>query len=93
MNVIENPWNPSMLEMEAGKPGVQGHPQLHSEFKISLDYMCVTLWGKGTEKKRNFMLYSGICEYSRDPLADDTKCGIGLDLSGGSPNRQIPQHF
>lgn len=31
--------NPSMKELEAGGPGMQGYPQLYGDFKASLSYM------------------------------------------------------
>jgi hypothetical protein len=46
-----------------------------------------------TKKRRNFKFYSGCCEYSRYPQAEDQKHRIHLDLSCGSPNREIPQLF
>lgn len=32
-------YNPSVLEMEAGRPEIQGHPWLPSEFEMSLKYL------------------------------------------------------
>lgn len=31
-------YNPSTWEVKSGKSGVQGHPQVHNEFKASLSY-------------------------------------------------------
>lgn len=36
---VPHAFNLSAQEMEAGVPGVHGHPRLHSEFEDNLDYM------------------------------------------------------
>lgn len=36
-SMVAHASNPSMQEVEAG-PGLQGHPQLHSEYEASLGY-------------------------------------------------------
>lgn len=37
-DVVTHTCNPSIWEVEAGRSGVQGQPQLHREFKTYLGY-------------------------------------------------------
>lgn len=37
--MIVHSCNPSVREMGAGRPEIQGHPRLHSESETNLDYM------------------------------------------------------
>jgi hypothetical protein len=38
LGIVIHTWNSSTHEMEAGVLEVQGHPRLHSEFRVSLGY-------------------------------------------------------
>lgn len=59
-NMVVHACNSNIQEVEAGKTGIQGHPQLLSEFETSLRYRrpCVSLPAKGNINA--MILYMGL---------------------------------
>lgn len=94
-------YDPNIQEVEAEELGVQGHPQLHGEFKARLGYMRHSL---GEEQRKiqkdsrvvfNFLFYFNICHGKR--------CLTGLRIASviqltqyptqDSPNSDSSEHL